>query len=918
MEREPELIELDRLIDALRNAGTGAAVLIEGVPGIGKTALMDAVLSRERRDGLTVLRACGSELDGGLVFGGVRQLLAEAVLALDGDDRDALLSGPAGLAGEVLGVKGVGAAHAFVDPLYGLYWLVAGLAERGPLVLGVDDLHWLDEESGRFVGYLAQRLEGLPVLLVATARSPEPGVHSAAEAAQSAFTTVIRPRALSVEATGAMLAARPPEEVHRLSGGNPLLVVELRRALAAAPTGTPLDELGSATVARLVLDRVAKVSPAAGPLARAVSLFAAGAELEDASAVAELDEAAAAEAADGLIAVQVFADAERLAFVHPMMRTAVYEQLGPFARRRGHAQAADRLKARGAPAEEIAAHLLAAKPAGDPENLRILRAAADQALRALAPRAAARYLERAIAEPPSSRAERVAMLRELGNLQVRIAHPGAQATLRAALDQTADPRERADVAIELAVAAFAAGRYGEAATSLVRLRESTELDPERGLVADSVILASAFESRSHPELIRAAMARLPADLPGDTAAQRLALHWLGWTRLEAGAPASEVAESAMRRAGDYDAADLTLTLGVEIGDPSGLLVACGELDTALALAQERADRARELGVESVYADARLGIGIIAVMRGDLRDAEATFRLALETPGVQPHIANQLERWLLTALTMQGRLDEAEALLATMAADTDSPLPAAQLARRRAEIAVERGDYAAAVEPFERVFAQFEGASLAGLLSLQDHARALHGVGRTGEAVAMMRQMLSDAERSEVPVNIGTALMSLGRMLPGAEGRAHLQRAYDVLWPTQYRWDAARAALYLGAAMRRDGERVEARPLLRAALDYAERAGAAPIAEQAREDLRLAGSRPRSAVLTGFASLTPAEARIARLVAAGRTNKEVAQQLFLTVRTVESHLYSAYRKLDIKSRRDLAATVAAEAPVAGDG
>ena len=279
--------------------------------------------------------------------------------------------------------------------------------------------------------------------------------------------------------------------------------------------------------------------------------------------------------------MQVFADADRLAFVHPLTRTAIYEQLGPFERRRGHARAAARLKQRAAPVEEIAAHVLAAKPAGDPENVRILRTAADQALRAIAPRAAARYLERAVAEPPPSPEERAAMLRELGNLQVRIAHPAAQATLQAALDQTVDRDERADVTIELAVASFAAGRYDTAATTLARLREDTELDPERGLVADSVLLASLQESGSHAELQRAAFARMPRDLPGDTPAQRLALHWLGWARLSAHAPASEVAELALRSVAEFDdEGQLPLTLGVEIGDPSGLLVACGGSSTA--------------------------------------------------------------------------------------------------------------------------------------------------------------------------------------------------------------------------------------------------------------------------------------------------------------------------------------------------
>src|SRR5215208_2115140 len=166
LERDLDLAALAARIDALHGSREGGAVLIEGPPGIGKSALLTAATARPP-DAVQVLRARGSELEAGLAFGGVRQLLAPVLRRLSQAERDALLSGPSALAAPALALGPARAGGGLSDPLYGLYWLAADLAERTPLVLAIDDLHWLDEESVRFVAYLAPRLEGIPLLVLA-------------------------------------------------------------------------------------------------------------------------------------------------------------------------------------------------------------------------------------------------------------------------------------------------------------------------------------------------------------------------------------------------------------------------------------------------------------------------------------------------------------------------------------------------------------------------------------------------------------------------------------------------------------------------------------------------------------------------------------------------------------------------------
>ncbi len=894
--RDPELATFDALIAALV-AGTGGACVVAGPAGIGKTALVTAVLDRAERSGARVLRARGSELEGALSFGAVRDLLGPSVHRLPPPEQDALLAGPAAFARPVLGLggragsgAGSGAGEAG-DPLYGLFWLTVALAEQQPLLLAIDDLHWLDQESARFGAYLARRVEGLPILLVATAQThvQGPAAEPMADLLESAQAVELAP--LTRAAVGDLVPGRPAAEVHRLTGGNPMLAVELARALEAEPAAEP-ESVSMRGVGAGILRRIRQVSPEAVALARAVALSPRRLGLHDASALADLDEHDAVAAADALVRAQVLEwDGERLGFLHPLMRTAVYDDLEPVGRRAAHDRAAAVLADRGADAETVAAQLLAAEPHGSDDNVRILVEAADEAEARLAPRAVATYLRRAVTEPPTDKRELARLQHRLGRVLLDLGSSEAIDVLRAAADVADDPA----VAVDLARAHLAADQPERAAALLRPYRVPVpRSDPELE-VAATWLLAVSNAPGDHAD-----DAGLSPDLRGTTPVRRRALVALALHRFTAQAPVDEVRPLLLESLGDLGPQSM-------FDNQRFFLLTMADLtDERDRLADADMQRARRTGESARYASAQLARATIANQSGRLRDAEALLRLGLEAPDVDGWWRFDLESWLCTTLSMQGRGEEAEALLEAIAARSDNEESVnikQQLATRRAELAVDRGDYAAALEPARQAFDRLVGDNFSAIGC--DLAVVLAAVGRADEAADVAREMLRRAERIQSPQALGIARATLGRIVGGEEGITLLEQAVDVLAGSSYRWSQANAEVALGAALRAAGRRNRAKQVLESALEYAVANDAAPIEEAARAELKLCGARPRRAARTGAAALTPSEERVARLAAEGRTNKEIAQHLFVTVKNVEMHLVHAYRKLEVSSRRDLA-------------
>ena len=898
LERETVVAALAGLIDTLDTEQRGDVALIEGPAGIGKSSVLAAGLAIARERKLQVLTAHGSELEHQLSFGGARQLLTPPLVALDDSQRATVLAGPAGMAAPVLGFATPEAPPGVGDPLHGMFWTCVALADRRALVVAVDDAHWLDAESGRFIAHLARRLAELPILLLATARPSEPGAVSPVLAELRATAIVLAPQPLSLAAVQALGG---DADAHRQTGGNPFLLAELRRSASAGLTG-------SSNVAQSVLGRAARISEAAVQLVRALALFPDGAQLRDLAAVAELDPDDATNAADALVRAEVLADEDTPRFMHPLMRAAVYDDLGTFARPRGHQRAAAVLRARDADAEQIAAHLLATEPDGRPENVAVLLEVAERAGE-FAPRARARYLERALAEPPESAGERATIGLELGRAQAAIGDPAAEQTLRTALRESEQPEQQATLAFEVAAAASENFQYGRALEDLESVA-AVEAPREQRLALDAVTAIVGLYVPGGVDAGARALARIPPDLPGDSPAERLALLAQANDAYVRGEPAAEITELLSRVVDS--GGPLSPASGAALTATTEMLIGCGALDLVAELATEDSLRAQELGQEAVYADAQHLLGTVAMMRGEFRAAEAFSQLALDLPGIAVRANRWAVRALIQILGFQGRFAEAEALVAELRTEaTPGSITESHLAKYRGVLAVLHGDWDAALPALEAVEIRLNEHGFDNpveRMHTQYLAPALVAAGRPDEARRVLETWLELGRRFGAPLPLGTAHTELYRLDPKT-GREHLEEAVRIFEASQYGWNRAWVRAELGAALRRDNQAAAGRALLEEALDYAAREGVEPLAAFAEAELRLTGARPRRRELSGAASLTPAEHRIARLAADGRTNREIAQHLFLTVKTVEGHLGRVFRKLDVSSRRELARALA---------
>ncbi|WP_028067253.1 helix-turn-helix transcriptional regulator [Solirubrobacter soli] len=926
--------ERDAEISAIRRvlADGGAGLLIEGPPGIGKTRLLAA--ARELAGGHGVLSARGSELERDFPFAVVRQLLEPAA-------HEGVFAGAAALARPVL--EGVGGEQDAGSALHGLYWLVANLAAERPLLVLVDDIHWADLASLRWLAYLAQRLDGLAVSLIAAARPAEAGEGQPVldNLAHNPSIEVLEPRGLSVDAVARAIADTlgPPDDAFtaacaRVTGGNPFLLGELLRELATvAPTAANaglVERQTSRTVSRSALARLRRLPPAATALARAVVILGDGAEPALAAALAELEPDEASRAADALEDAAIVTSRDdaapagaaaasaggpeqrggrRLSFVHPLVRESVYAELSAGDRARGHARAAQLLTAAGADAERVAIHRHEGDPAGDPEAVRVLREAAASARRRGATEVALSHLRRALLEPPAPEDER-AVKRELGAVELQSAQYDAAAEhLAAAADDPA-------VAAELGAALQLAGRPVEAVAALSAAIDAlSDEQRELGLLLQATRAAASQGNREAAALAREAGFRFGAEVDDPrTPGERLFVSGLAYREAMTG-DAARARELGQRTLGLLD--DPGPGSPAVYSAPLALLFS-GALVEATQGFTRVIDWAREHGsFLSFVQGSHLRAGAWW-RRGNLAEAEADAENAAAHPSfmIRPAALALVEIRLV-----QDDVEGAERLWHDLGLEQDPMSGRASVGTRqvRARVRAATGRHE---EALAELLASRELEAAWGIRTpahstwRSDAVRLLTTLDRVDEALALAEEDVARARRFGDPRPLGMALRAAGlaaakggRAAPvggeAARGAAALlAESVAVLRPSPARLELALSLLELGAAVRRGGKRADAREPLREAVAVAAECGATAVAARAHDELVAAGARPRRDPIESRSRLTASESRVARMAGDGMTNREIAQALFLTEKTIEVHLTSTYRKLDISSRSQL--------------
>ena len=920
---------LERGLSAF-GSGAGRVVVVEGPAGIGKSSLLGAIARSAAAREVTVLRARGGPFEQDAVWGIARQLFDPLRFQADWDE---LTAGAAALSRRALDPRepepalAGDAAHAAV---HGLVWLACNLAERGPALLIVDDVHWADAASLRWLVHLAARLEELPLGVLCAVRAGEPAgaPDLLAELLAAAPEPPLRPRPLGPAAVESLVAERLPagdaafaHACHAVTAGNPFLLRALLGHLVAEQivpdeaTARQLSAFGPDQIARSVERQLARLPDGTRGLAHALAILGREAPLRDAARLARLDAGEAARAADALRAAGLVHGDVRVALAHPLIASALYANLAPSERALWHARAAKLLERDRADPEAVALHLLRSDPSGEAATVAVLRAAAERAGTRGAPESASIFLRRALAEPPPDRAVEADVRCELGLALAAHVQPDAPALLGEAVELAASPTRRAEIALSGARALGMAGHFDNAVELCRRGLElpagipdelAARLEAELVCVGwlDAVTVPEALE-----RLHRLTSSPSPLELWRINAA---------WETMCEGRPASEtralLAPALQAGALDDDRDSLLGTVATFV------LIAGEDLDGARERCDAVIDIARPRGWLIALAHGSFMRAIALVHAGHVRDAEADARLAFDFK-LAHHGPPAALLWslfpLVDALTELDELDDADAALAAADLLGDPPpsaLAAPLLLERRARLRLAQhrpadahADLLAAADRWEELGIRHPGIAAWRV----DDAETLVALDDIPAARRLAEEHLALAERVDLPGPRGAGLRALSHTAGRDEAIALLEQAVELLAPSRAQLEHTRALVDLGAALRRANHRADARPPLRHALDLAERHGMRRLARRAHDELCVAGGRPRRAALSGIGALTPTEHRVAALAARGQSNPEIAQQLYVTRRTVETHLTHAYQKLDITTRHELA-------PVFADG
>lgn len=932
--RQTELERIGRLLDDAAAGASGALALL-GDAGIGKTALCAAAVAAAQQREMTVLRACAVEAEAELAFAGLAELLApvaDAVERLEAP-HDELLARALGRAAPSADAAELAPFAAAVALLH----LLETLSARSPagLLLVLDDVHWLDEATLDAICFAARRLhaDGVAVL-VAGRTEPDRNLRGRGlPLLELGPLAAVDAERLLAENGGEDLATTPRRRLLAAAQGNPLALVELARALSTAQrhgiAELPEPLRPSAAVEQAFRAQLAELpqETVAALLVVAADEGLAYARVADAlRRTGSACEALAPAERAGLLV----AEGGRPQFRHPLLRAVVYHGASFAERAAAHTALAATLGALPEPTGEEAIrrawHLAAVADSPDETAAAALAAAGEQERSRGAAADAARTLQRAaeLTPDPAVAAARVLAAAE----QFATAGEPARALplVERALEQDAvDERLRAELQFVRGVMTARTGALDAGSEMLAVAAERAAADgaPDRAadmlthrslrhrIVGDYAALRA--DAQRAGELARA----VAADETG-AREERIALaHLLEIVVLanegrlaEADAIVARHTDLLVRIAPDHPFQEIVAT-------PAHVSVWAEQWERAERILLRMIDGARARNAVTaviyplaVHSQLQLRRGRVTRAQSDAAEA---LELALDTR--QHSLVAFAAGMLAGAEAVRGdeaacreRASQAIAVCDAVGATAMGMWPRAalghlELALGRPEEAL--GPLSACSRAAEQI-----GMRQPGVVAwAADYVEALVRAGRTEEATAAL-----DLLRAGSPTgwSVGTLARCRGLLTPGEEGEQLLARSAASLERAGARVEAARSLLCLGERLRRGRQRRAAREPLQAAIDVLEGAGARPWAARARDELRATGqqARPRD---VSREELTPHEHRVALLVAAGRTNPEVAAELYVTRKTVEHHLSQIYRKLGLRSRTELARELAGELP-----
>lgn len=899
------------LADALERAaaGDGTMVLIEGTAGVGKSSLLDAARTAARERGIAVLAARGAGLEVTMPLSLAGQLLPLVDLTIADVESTSDRDRSAALLGRL--------QQGLLATLHGPSDVLR------PHLLCIDDAQWGDAASLRYLAHLALRAPALPIALIVALRTGGTSIPPALEALRrTTGAEVLRLKPLTAPAVERIVRATLGRDVSAplvascatATGGNPFYLHELLRELVAVGPGVSTADVEAAapeSVLRLLLARLAAMGAAQARLTVALAILGDGTPLAWVAELAEIELAEAEAIADELSSAEILAPGEPLAVAHPLIASTLRGDMGAFARARAHRRAAGVLRRAGAAAASVASHLLHTRPDADAWVVDALREAASAARERGAPRVAAELLERALREPPDA-SQNPAVLLELANAEALIGAPTAVSRLEAALDVVTEPRERGDAIAQMARMLHQENDFG-GATALVRrelaaLPSSNPLHPPlRAALLESSLLDPASHAWAAEELAVLIAESVAGRPPAEPALLALVASRLAY--------------------GDGDR-DLTTSLAIAAfaRDP---LVEPGSQGTSLGYAGAALVEVDALAAASPLFAAALAAAESrgAIIPGSIADhlsAHLNLQLGRLGPAVK-HAESSLgvyrdatidAAWAASTLARIqvecGDLDAAAAAIAVGEHAEPDGVELALLLEARADLAAARHEHAAALEDATRALAivrdGFGFVPVRGFRSRRLVALAAHRLGRHGEAREVIDELIAQAAEVDAPRDRGLALACAGVIVDGEDGLALLEQADELLARSESTLAKLHGRLELGAAQRRAGDTSAAKATLPSVLELAERIGAMPLAARARRELWALGLRPRRAARTGLASLTPSEQRIAERAARGLSTPQIALELYVTRKTVESHLGHIYRKLAIRGRGELAAAL----------